>query len=1088
MNGYLDAVRESKNYNNYKLTADKVIQTLSDVRNERTKSRRRWIWELMQNAKDVPNIFGGVTVEIILRENEFVFSHNGNPFSVENITGLIQQVSSGKPSDSTNKRITGKFGTGFISTHLLSDIVKVKGIVEREGLTPKYFEFELNRKAEKSEELIDFISAELDKIEEIEDDNLFPRVPNYHYQRKENDFDSVFVYPLESTESREAAKIGVADLETTLPQTLFFVDELKKVIIKDEIENKTTIYELCSNNNCFDNYSLPHIRVATNGDTIDYYFVRYRDEVLDLAVRVKNHSEKEIDYIPKSPRLFRDFPLVGTESFIFPFILNGFNFFPTDKRDNILLTAIESSKVKTNRDIFNHAIEKSKEFVVWLIKNNAKNFSYVAQSRIPNCLLENEIEVKNWYKNSIQKSYRQFIINQEIVETSGTKMKIGDAVIPKFSGTKEENETFWEIVKDYFGSGKVCKKEHLHLWQENLGPESEIETWGQKVFYSIKDLITEIQSKQTLENIVVNDDNSSNIQWLNKVYQFLIDNKLTDDYCKTYKIIPTIKGTLKSFSDLLFIEKETKIPDEFISIFKAMKNEDWNDILIHRGLITINSSHSSKRVKDISDEINTILNQTMYEYGRCNETFYKQVNAETILLQILRISSSQSEDTFQAKLFNSAKQFFNSEFQPIVLQNISDFNFSPAKKQLIKLLNMKIENAKILSDLNVVNSGQWLLAHLLLLQDNAEFKQQLEFGNIVPNRKEELIAYEDIFAYGTEDNPLDGKLIDILFDLNNSEDWNKFLIHDDFHKISRPPKKIDELANKIQGELEKLRVDNAYSSKSTSILNLIHWCSNHSIDAQKYFGSFMAQKDKIFVNISLEDNKVGDNVVKLLQNKEILSDLVEIAEMSATVGIDKIKEFARHIKDEQEDFEFKKQIGESIETVFIEAFKSLKLPYIIEYQGRGDKDVIIRNSSNGKEFYIELKSLSPSNCNKDLRLSISQAKKAVEQINGENYVVSVLVRPANWKTATVEFIKENLTSQFNIGRILGAVIEKNKTFEQLQNTADEIYLEFESTTRKIIVPEYIWRREGYSFDVLIEKIKKYLESLLYDYPNYNVDI
>jgi len=1075
MNGYLDAVRESKNYNNYKLTADKVIRILSDVRNERTKSRRRWIWELMQNAKDVPNIFGGVTIEIILRENEFIFSHNGNPFSVENITGLIQQVSSGKPSDSTNKRITGKFGTGFISTHLLSDIVKVKGVVEKEGLTPKSFQFELNRKAEKSEELIDFISAELDKIEKIEDDNLFPRVPNYHYNRRENDFDSVFIYPLETSESREAAKVGVADLATTLPQTLFFVDELKKVIIKDETENKTTIYELCSNNSSFDNYSLPHIRVATNGDTIDYCFVRYRDEMLDLAVRVKNHSEKEIDYIPKSPRLFRDFPLVGTESFIFPFILNGFNFFPTEKRDNILLTDTASSAVKTNRDIFNHAIEKSKEFIVWLINNNAKNFSYVAQSRIPNCLPENETEVKDWYKNSIQKSYRQFVVAQEIVETSDTKKKIGDALIPKFSGTKEENETFWEIVKDYFGSSKVCKKEHLHLWQENLGPESEIETWGQKVFYTIKDLITEIQSKQTLENIIVGNCNLSNIQWLNKVYQFLIDNKLTDEYCKTYKIIPTIKGTLKSFNDTLFIEKETKIPDEFISIFKAMKNEDWNDILIHRGLITINSSHASKTVKDISDEINKILNQTVYEYSRYNEIFYKQVNAETILLQILRISSSQSEDTFQAKLFSSAKQFFNSEFQSIVLQNISDFNFSPAKKQLIKLLHTKIESAKTLSNLNVENSGQWLLAHLFLLQENSEFKQQLEFGNIVPNRKEELIAYEDIFAYGTEDNPLDDDLLGILFDLNNSEDWNKFLIHDDFHKISRTPKKIDELANKIQEELEKLRVDNAYSSKSTAILNLIHWCSNHNIDAQKYFGSFMAQKDKIFVNISLEDNSVGDNVVKLLQNKEILSDLVQIAEMSKVIGIDKIKELAQQLKEEQEDYDFKKQIGESVETAFIEAFKSLNLPYNITYQGIGNKDVIISNSNNGKEFYIELKSLSPNSYDKNLKLSISQAQKAVEQINEENYVVSVLVRPTDWKIATVGFIKENLNSQFNIGRILGAVIEKNRTFEQLQNTTDEIYLEFEDTTRKVIVPEYIWRREGNPFDTLIEKLKKYLE-------------
>src|SRR5699024_1922346 len=98
-----------------KLTADKVIRILSDVRNERTKSRRRWIWELMQNAKDVPNKYGAVTIKITFRDSEFIFSHNGDPFKIENITGLIQQVSSGKPSDNANRRITGKFGTGFIS-------------------------------------------------------------------------------------------------------------------------------------------------------------------------------------------------------------------------------------------------------------------------------------------------------------------------------------------------------------------------------------------------------------------------------------------------------------------------------------------------------------------------------------------------------------------------------------------------------------------------------------------------------------------------------------------------------------------------------------------------------------------------------------------------------------------------------------------------------------------------------------------------------------------------------------------------------------------------------------------------------------
>jgi len=54
--------------NNYKLTADKIQQILSEVRNSPSKSYKRWIWELMQNAKDVPNKFERVSVQIVLKE------------------------------------------------------------------------------------------------------------------------------------------------------------------------------------------------------------------------------------------------------------------------------------------------------------------------------------------------------------------------------------------------------------------------------------------------------------------------------------------------------------------------------------------------------------------------------------------------------------------------------------------------------------------------------------------------------------------------------------------------------------------------------------------------------------------------------------------------------------------------------------------------------------------------------------------------------------------------------------------------------------------------------------------------------------
>jgi len=57
---------------------------------------RRWVWELIQNAKDV-NIDGKVHVRIEADledpDAHVTFSHNGGAFTTENIRFLIEQVS-----------------------------------------------------------------------------------------------------------------------------------------------------------------------------------------------------------------------------------------------------------------------------------------------------------------------------------------------------------------------------------------------------------------------------------------------------------------------------------------------------------------------------------------------------------------------------------------------------------------------------------------------------------------------------------------------------------------------------------------------------------------------------------------------------------------------------------------------------------------------------------------------------------------------------------------------------------------------------------------------------------------------------------
>ena len=153
-------------YNNYRLTADKIMQLLSQIREDPSASAKRWVWELLQNAKDVPNKFGKVSVEIeLVSQDTLKFRHNGDTFTTKNITGLVQQVSS---KDSQNlEGQTGKFGTGFICTHLLSDIIDVEGVVTYKGVN-RHFSIRLDRSGYRSEDLLPRIESTLEELRHIE--------------------------------------------------------------------------------------------------------------------------------------------------------------------------------------------------------------------------------------------------------------------------------------------------------------------------------------------------------------------------------------------------------------------------------------------------------------------------------------------------------------------------------------------------------------------------------------------------------------------------------------------------------------------------------------------------------------------------------------------------------------------------------------------------------------------------------------------------------------------------------------------------------------------------------------------------------
>ena len=139
----------------------------------------------MQNATDVKYDNEKISVQIILDENLLVFKHNGKYFKLNHILGLLQQVSS---KDSQNlEGQTGKFGTGFIGTHLLSDVIDVKGILYLKDNDFREFKVSLDRSEQKSEILAQKIEKSIEMFYKMDEqkDNFIPK-PNYLENRNIN--------------------------------------------------------------------------------------------------------------------------------------------------------------------------------------------------------------------------------------------------------------------------------------------------------------------------------------------------------------------------------------------------------------------------------------------------------------------------------------------------------------------------------------------------------------------------------------------------------------------------------------------------------------------------------------------------------------------------------------------------------------------------------------------------------------------------------------------------------------------------------------------------------------------------------------
>lgn len=523
--------------------ADTILQLLTKLKlTANDNSKLRWIWELVQNAKDVVNSTGKVKININISKSNVEFSHNGRVFTIRNLVHLIEQVSSkdreNRNSAEKNNRVTGKFGTGFLTTHLLSPKVSISGILEDNNGIKTHINFELDRGGRTKKDIIDSIHksyAEIKKNHKM--------CNNFD----EDKFNTIFKYNLDD-KGIEVAKKGMKNLMVSIPYVFAFVSEIEMLTINNDylIFQRGKLYDT----ECKD-IKIHELIIKEEGEYKKNYICVLVNDDVSIAVPLLDSESKEIiEYESNLPKLFCDFPLIGTEEFAFPVVINSASFNPTEPRDSIFLSDVEENQVIENKDLMINACTLYEKLLDFICKEEFRNIHNITKIKSQK---KEEYISSEWVNKNIVEKCKEYIRNENIINCEdGTKKTLYDSFLNKDNiwiisdSKKETREEMWELI-NFLKPSMLTKKSDIHCWYNSL--------WNECHNFSLINLIEVVEQYRTLQNIKKElKSEITSVEWLNRFYVLICEKEEVKRYIleNKRKIFPNQNGELCSKDELKY--------------------------------------------------------------------------------------------------------------------------------------------------------------------------------------------------------------------------------------------------------------------------------------------------------------------------------------------------------------------------------------------------------------------------------------------------------------------------------------------------------------------------------------------------------
>ena len=689
----IQSIEEGRKEDGNRSIADKIIKRLHDLEKTVQNNHGRWAWELLQNAKDsVAESERKVSVSIIYDDDRIEFLHNGNHFTEKDIRGLINQISSKEVEEGQISTRTGRFGTGFLTTHLLSKLVIIKGVVETEEGEFYKFNFPLDRNGTTTVALIPnienawkqfHISTEQNSIDNTEDE----------------EFSTSFTYPLTSDSQKEIARIGIDEFIALIPYVLTFISEIEKVEIVDNTKS-TTITFL---NSSIDSDGFKKVKKVVDGNQTIVRLLHLTDGRVSIAVRVKKSGAIfEILSVEDIPKLFCDFPLIGSENFHFPVVINSFFFNPQTERDGVWLMGDSDAEVIENKELIEQALGLYMDLINDISQKSFTDLFYISNTKIP--AVDEKYFDKDWYKESIQSPLRDFIKGSRIVDLQdGKKGFFGELWFPMKSYSESVKENLWQFTFDLFPH-LVCKKEHLHEWIDV--------SWEGINRISYAELLKDIEGKKSMGGLKENfaEDEQAAFNWLNKVGKFVMedeDNLLLFD---KNAVIPNENGD--------FLLKKNLFLDEIhepnlIKILQLLE-DDWNDVLLHHNIAF--GSYFVKKKSEIAQKITENLKNISNQNPDC-------IEAISILTEWFDNNQEEGKDLFPENYRRRAELFMNT-----IEDKDSLYKVMRSKTSFSKIASAIEENPRLFEDIERIKDLENLMKEYNVADLN-QLREALEGNN-----------------------------------------------------------------------------------------------------------------------------------------------------------------------------------------------------------------------------------------------------------------------------------------------------------------------------------------------------------------------